>query len=312
METIIKQGNRNYKIDTTGKQITFLDSRFYYSPAGNFLPSVTTILEAYPKGAQYYEWLKKNGQDSDEIRDEAGRRGSVVHELTEMYDAGTEISLLDNNGNVGYKLSEWNMLSRYAEFCNNHPFNIIHSEQNIVSDQLGYAGTIDRIIDVAGETWLVDIKTSNAIYQSYWLQVAAYKNMVEVELDMKIDKVGILWLNAKTRTTKEFQGPGWQLVLKDNTDEDLRAFKATNHLWAIENGSMKPKHLSYALSIKAPDKNDKPAAMVCKRCGVVDDIVIAGGKGPHFATINCGSCGAYIKWATEKEVNNINSIKSKI
>lgn len=247
MTTIIKHNNKNYRLDTAGKQITFLDTRFYLTESGQFLPSVTTILEAYPKSAQYYEWLKKNGEDSDSIRDEAGRRGSVVHELTEMYDAGHEISLLDENGSVGYKLSEWNMLAKYVEFRNQHPFNIIYSEQNIVSEALGYAGTIDRVISIDGEVWLIDIKTSNAIYSSYWLQVAAYKMMAETALNIKIDKVGILWLNAKTRTNKDFQGQGWQLVTKDDTTKDFELFTATKKLWEAENAGMKPRTTSYQL-----------------------------------------------------------------
>jgi hypothetical protein len=76
------------------KQLTFLDSRFYKTDDGGFVPSVTTILECYPKGAAYYNWLKENGKDSDEIRDEAGRRGSVVHKLTEDYDTGAEVQLV--------------------------------------------------------------------------------------------------------------------------------------------------------------------------------------------------------------------------
>jgi len=44
------------------KQLTFLDSRFYSTEDGGFVPSVTTILEAYPKGAAYYNWLKEAGK----------------------------------------------------------------------------------------------------------------------------------------------------------------------------------------------------------------------------------------------------------
>ena len=69
-------------IDMQAKQLTMLDARFYYAE-GNFYPSVTTILEAYPKDAAYFKWIKEVGSDADVIRDEAGRRGSVVHELTE-------------------------------------------------------------------------------------------------------------------------------------------------------------------------------------------------------------------------------------
>ncbi len=38
------------------KQLTFLDSRFYQTKDGDYVPSVTTILECYPKGAAYYNW----------------------------------------------------------------------------------------------------------------------------------------------------------------------------------------------------------------------------------------------------------------
>lgn len=61
-------------IKITKDRIEFLDSRFYQHANGNFYPSVTTILDAYPKSAAFYEWLKKAGEDADEIRDEAGRK----------------------------------------------------------------------------------------------------------------------------------------------------------------------------------------------------------------------------------------------
>ena len=106
----------NYFIDTNAKQITFTDNRFYTTEDNQFIPSVTTILQAYPKDAHFYQWLKQVGTEADEIRDEAGRRGSIVHSLTEHFDAGEEVNLLDNGGNIGYKLSEWTMFERYVEF----------------------------------------------------------------------------------------------------------------------------------------------------------------------------------------------------
>jgi hypothetical protein len=80
-------------IDNNKGRIEFLDNRFYLTEDG-YVPSVTTILEAFPKTAEYYQWLKRVGEDADTIRDEAGRRGSVVHELTEQYDMGNEVSFI--------------------------------------------------------------------------------------------------------------------------------------------------------------------------------------------------------------------------
>jgi hypothetical protein len=235
------------------KQLTFLDSRFYSTEDGGFVPSVTTILECYPKGAAYYNWLKENGKDADEIRDEAGRRGSVVHKLTEFYDAGYEVSLINPQGQIEYKLNEWAMFERYVNFRSRFQFVTDSIELNIISKELGYAGTIDRIIDMDGEKILLDIKTSNAIYPSYWLQLAAYRSLLMNEAGIRVNKVAILWLNAKTRTEGkkgDVQGIGWQLITKDDTDKELQLFNATHNLWAAENTTSKPKSLTYQISHK--------------------------------------------------------------
>ena len=234
------------------KQLTFLDSRFYSTEDGGFVPSVTTVLEAYPKGAAYYNWLKEHGKDADEIRDEAGRRGSVVHKLTEDYDQGKEVKLINPNGSIDYKLNEWAMFERYVDFRSRFEFTIDAIELNIISKELGYAGTIDRIIDLYGQKILVDIKTSNAIYSSYWLQLAAYRNLLKSQ-GLNIDKVAILWLNAKTRTEGKkdtIQGNGWQMIIKENSIIDLGLFNATYRLWHAENGGSKPKQLTYQISHK--------------------------------------------------------------
>lgn len=262
METIITHNNRNYLLDTKKDQITFLDARFYKTEEGIFIPSVTTILEAYPKGPEYYAWLKKVGEDSDEIRDEAGRRGSRVHSLTEQYDAGHEIRLVDDNGNINMKLNEWSMLEKYVEFRGRYPFEIIMSEQTIISEEFGMAGTLDRVIDLNGRKMLVDIKTSNAIYSSYWLQLAAYKKML-LAIGVEVDEVAILWLNAKTRSNGkdgQIQGTGWQLLTAKQAgrdeNKDWELFKATQNLWTAENGELKPRQTSYKLSyqLKAVDQ----------------------------------------------------------
>lgn len=245
----------SYIIDTTSKQITFLDNRFYSTENGGYVPSVTTILNAYPKDAGYFQWLKSVGEDADTIRDEAGRRGSVVHELTEKYDAGMEVKLMDDNGYIGYKLSEWSMFERYVDFCSRFQFDVLYSEYNFISQKLGFAGTVDRVININGKTILVDIKTSNAVYDSYWLQLAAYKKLLEEVYGNIIDEVAILWLNAKTRTNGKdgvLQGIGWQMINRKpaDTENDWRLFLATQQLWLAQNGTMQPKKLSYSLTHK--------------------------------------------------------------
>jgi hypothetical protein len=242
----------NYTINNN--QLTFLDTRYYKCGEDGYVPSVTTILESYPKGAAYYEWLKKHGEDSDNIRDEAGRRGSVVHNLTERYDNGEEVSLINNHGVIDFKISEWSMFEKYVDFRNRFPAEIFYQEKNIISEKLGFAGTLDRVMNIEGKTLLVDIKTSGAIYNSYWLQLAAYEQLLLEENGHNIlDGVAVLWLNAKTRTEGkkgQIQGVGWQLVTKEENDQDWELFKATHQLWLAENGDSKPKQLTYQLKHK--------------------------------------------------------------
>lgn len=254
---ITKLGNSNYSIDISNNRIDFLDTRFYITESGRYVPSVTTILECYPKVKEFYDWLKKNGENSDEIRDEAGRRGSVVHNLTERFDKGEKVEMLDENGNIGFKLFEWNCFEKYVEFRRRFPCEIHAIECNMSSDKLGYAGTMDRDLTLLlnKKRYLLDIKTSNNIWEEYWLQLVGYQKLAE-ELNggNRFDGRAILWLNAKTKTDGKkdaIQGPGWQMLIDDSDPaEQWEIFQATKKLWDAKNGTMKPRQSSYQLSHK--------------------------------------------------------------
>jgi hypothetical protein len=254
MKTITKEGSDNFALDLSTQQITFLDNRFYHTEDGSFVPSVTTILEAYPKGAAFYAWLKQNGEDSDTIRDEAGRRGSIVHSLTERYDNGDEVNLMTEDGYIPYKMVEWAMFERYVEFRNKIKLSVLHTELRLVDTDLGFAGTIDRVIELNGKKVLIDIKTSGSVWPSYWLQLAAYRKLLENHYGADtIDEVAILWLNAKTRTEGRngaIQGIGWQLITRSASDceKDWQLFKATHQLWLAENDTAKPRNTTYKIS----------------------------------------------------------------
>jgi hypothetical protein len=245
----------NYIINTNTNQITFTDNRFYLTDDGEYVPSVTTILNAYPKDAHFFQWLKQVGEDADNIRDEAGRRGSIVHELTERYDAGEVVNLLDNGGHIGYKLQEWAMFERYVDFRSRYGYDVLFSEYNIINPLMGMAGTIDRVIQSDNCTILLDIKTSNAVHDHYWLQLAAYRRLFTALHGAEtITDVAILWLNAKTRTynDKSIQGPGWQLLIRPIAEwaRDEELLDATHKLWLAQNNNMKPKINQYKLNHK--------------------------------------------------------------
>ena len=245
--------NKKMLTKIKNNQLTFTDSRFYIDETtGEYYPSVTTILEAYPKPYALLQWMKEAGSKADEIRDAAGRRGSAVHQLTEDYDNGLECHLLGENWQPRYSLEEWGMFERYVDFTETLQPQHQLIEQQILSPKLGFAGTIDRVCVIGGKKYLLDIKTSNGIYNSYWLQLAAYARGLRVESEIGVDGVAILWLNAKTRTKKDMQGIGWQLVTKgyEESLKDYDLFEAVQKLWNAEHKGDKPKQFSYNLSYK--------------------------------------------------------------
>lgn len=250
-------------VKITKDRIEFLDSRYYLHANGNFYPSVTTKLEAYPKGPAFYEWLKRAGEDADEIRDEAGRKGSAVHQLCEDFDSGLECHIHNEFGNAQYKEIEWAMFERYVEFRTKFPYELVANELHYISPAFGFAGTLDRVFRVDGKLVLVDIKTSNALHNHFWLQLAAYKYLYDEVNQEKIDSVRVLWLGAKTRTEgtkKAIQGIGWQLKEPEYGIEHYwTLFQNVSKLWDEENRSTKPRNRSYNLShqIKNPNGTEK-------------------------------------------------------
>lgn len=242
-------------IEEDRNQVTFLDCRYYTDELGDFYPSSTTVLDAYPKPYFFYEWLKTVGDRADEIRDAQGDKGSTVHKLTDLYDQGEEVSLRDINGEIKFKRSEWAMLEKYIEFSERFKPEILTTELSLVSPKLGYGGTIDRVMKLGGKTLLVDIKTGNSIYNHFWLQMASYVKLhEEIYPEVKIDGMAILYLNAKTRTEGkkgDIQGRGWQLIYPPKEFEHYwKLFMATHILWLEENEDAKPKNVSYQLTHK--------------------------------------------------------------
>lgn len=267
------------------KQINFLDERFYTADGITFYPSVTTVLGVYPKGYGFNKWLKENGEQADDILKEAGEEGSNVHDAIDRLIKGHEVKWTHTavntfqietmesierykddcaNGEQSkylkevqfYNELEWMMILRFVDFVTKFEPVFIANEFNIISDSMQLGGTLDIVCDIAGERWLIDIKTSNYIHKTHELQSAAYAKMFnEKNPDMIIDRVGVLWLKAATRGEdkkgKSIQGAGWQLKEFDRHYED--GYKLFRHVRAIfdeENPNYKPKNLIYPDRVK--------------------------------------------------------------
>lgn len=234
------------------KQLNVLDSRFYPFDDVTYFPSVTTILEVYPKGFGFNQWLKDVGNNASEIVDRAKMSGSRVHNACDLLAKGHEITWMNAAGESLYSLEEWKMILNFKKFIETSEAKIVMNERSMINKQDRYGGTIDLLCTIAGKTWLIDIKTSNYIHTTHELQLAAYTMMVESNEIASIDNVGVLWLKAQTRTDKIdhkkgiYQGEGWQLKTFERSIADAyKVFEYTHKIWLEENPVWKPLNQIY-------------------------------------------------------------------
>ncbi len=234
------------------KQINVLDQRFYRRNE-EYYPSVSSILNYFPKNQFFHSWLKDVGHNSDIIAAKAAAEGTQVHNAVESFINGNEINWIDEYGNAIYSLDVWKMILKFADFWNTHKPELIATEYHLFSDNHKYAGTADLIIKLKGKVWLMDVKTSNSLHTSYDLQLASYAKAWNETHDTPIEETGILWLKAATRGEGKgdaIQGKGWQLKSVGDIDRNFEMFLKIYDIYKLENPDAKPATELLPISIK--------------------------------------------------------------
>lgn len=232
-------------------QVTVADERFYIKTEtdddGNILsvtdfPSVTWKANCYPKGVEYYMWLAKNGWDeSQSIMKEAGNRGSKVHNGIESLLLGNTLNMDDqlpnNDGELeDITLEEYQAIMSFADWHKDVKPETIAIETTVFNEEWNYAGTVDYVCKIDGKVWIIDFKTSKAIYPPYEIQVSAYKHA----MDYPDAQLGILQVGY-TRNKR-----GWKM---NEVEDQFELFKAANTIWLKEHGNEKPFVKDYPTSI---------------------------------------------------------------
>jgi hypothetical protein len=224
------------------KQINVLDQRFYRRN-GEYYPSVSSILNYFPKNKFFHEWLKDVGHNSEIIASKAASEGTQVHNAVEDFLNGNEINWIDEHGNAKYSLEVWKMILKFADFWNTHKPELIAAEYHLFSDNHKYAGTADLIVRINNQIWLLDLKTSNSLHTSYNLQLASYAVAWNETHNDLIERTGILWLKASTRGEGKgdtIQGKGWQLKAVDGIASNMEMFLKIRDIYDLENPESKP------------------------------------------------------------------------
>ena len=243
---IKKTYNRIIELSDDHKQITLPDSR-YYRRHGEYYPSVTYVLQAYPKGKHFEDWLKKVGYSADWIVKKAGEEGTATHLLIEKY--------LNEHGYPKMDPIIWQMFLRFVDFWETYKPTLIETEVHLFSDELKVAGTCDLICEIDGKLWVIDFKTSNHLQTTYDLQSAVYAQMYKECYGKEADRIGILWLKSKSRgqdnSGKRIKGKKWEMYESPRTqEENLEIFKSVKSLFDLENPKHKPATTSFPTIVK--------------------------------------------------------------
>lgn len=250
------QKNNNLIHDHKLKQINCIDYRLYQRDENTFYPSVTTILTALPTDSFFLKWLEETGPNAEIIRNKSAKEGSQVHNAIEDLIKGKTVNWMDDYGNAKYALHVWQMILKFQDFCKNVKPQHLATELFLYSDKYRYAGSTDYLCQVGNETWLIDHKTSNHISVGYYCQLAAYAKALEETKGIKVDRCGILWLKASTRTFKMdlkkgiCQGEGWQVKFVDDIDQWFKVFLLAYEMYKVFHGDkMEPLNKIYPTEI---------------------------------------------------------------
>ena len=249
-----KKTTRLVEIDQKMKRVTIMDNR-YYSRNEEYYPSVTSILQYMPKNKFFETWLKDVGHNADIIMRKAGKEGTQVHEAIENYLLGEKITMLNEQGYSNYSTFVWKMILKFHDFWSKYKPTLLETEIHLYSDKYKFAGTCDIIVEIEGERWLLDIKTSNSLHTSHELQLAAYTEAWNELYEEKIDRIGIIWLKSSKRkedkTGKKIQGKGWELYEPTRSiEENFKLFEYIHALYNLENPNPKPNIQDFPTEIQ--------------------------------------------------------------
>ena len=236
-----------------------------YIIENQWYPRVTKICDIKSKPGLYYFYA--NAPDfvsANQKKQKAADEGKIVHEIIESFISHKPIIVPEDY--LGFKMA-------FEDFLNNHSFFSKYEwiEKKVKHPGHRYVGTFDALGEIDGKFALIDIKTSQSVYDDYRLQTSAYFYALNEEpwlldyrgqkiiLPREIEKRYILRLNQKRICEKcgavlklrkmgdKIEGGDencehkfgeiigeWELKEFDNHEEDFRGFLHCKGLWEWE------------------------------------------------------------------------------
>lgn len=164
--------------------------RYYTTPSGKRLPSVTTVVGAMKKQS-IIEWRNRVGDvEANRVSKLATGRGNRVHNLAERYLKNEKIEWVREMPDA---VEMFRSLIPHIGRIN----NIHYIEQALWSEKIGLAGRVDLIAEWDGVLSVIDFKTSKRLkakedIQDYFAQCTAYSGMYEEHVGVPINQIVIV------------------------------------------------------------------------------------------------------------------------
>ena len=158
-------------------------------------------------------------------KEKAGDFGTLTHEEIENVVLN---AIKGNNGLVaGHTIGESKAVSNFIDWAIENKVKFLESEKNVYSEMLWIGGIVDFVVEIDGQIWIGDIKTSKSgIYAENFWQCAGYHLMLKaMNLYPKI--TGYLILNLKET--------GEMLEKRSISNEDnIKAFLSCLNIYRIQ------------------------------------------------------------------------------
>ncbi len=190
-------------MDASLQRRTTDHGRVYTDLDSIFLPSVTTVLDELPTPEGIKYWKKKydgtgGNEHWEDILQYKSNRGTLIHYhlLNEFSDEdiggrnetdSTEQLKLEGNweryeNEESFALNAWPTIKEMRGITHD---SVIDVECFVTNTDIGYAGQFDLLyVDKNSNLVLSDLKTSKGVYDKHKLQLTAYENALNIEIDV--------------------------------------------------------------------------------------------------------------------------------
>lgn len=185
----------------------------YYNSKGEEVPSVTIVIKIFGKDLTgWANWLGKQGIDVKRYVDDKAAFGTYIHSLAESYFNNQEVA---NNNSWLSDMDFQLYMSKFAfikKSMLDKGFKVYKCELVMHGERCG--GTADIIFynETTNKYILLDFKTSKSVYETMFMQLGGYTDLLKETNNIDISAVGIILI------TKDIEDPSlFNLVsTKDN------------------------------------------------------------------------------------------------